>query len=278
MKKSIRRVLLIVLLLTCVFLYRSFANTDCSNKNIKNSDSGIVLCTWNLAHYYAYGSAKNVIDGAIYDSKLKAFREVVYDSIRADVLSLNEYSQGFGVDKKGVLRPSADVLFNRYRTKYEGGAVKKGVGHNAVYSNVGTKRIKKKVFQYNKTTKYKNSYDYYYVTADINIDGEKVKFVCVYLIHSSKDPSLVQGQIAELIELFKNERRVVMSGDFNTSNYSKFKRAGYSMANDGSIVTFPKTSKPLDNIVAKGVKISDVRTVKTELSDHYPLICRLSIK
>ena len=278
MMKSIIRVLLIVFVFTCVFIFQSLAHVDRSKPDAKNNDRGIVLCTWNIAHYYAYGSAKNVIDGAIYDSKLKAFRKLIYDSICADVLSLNEYSQVFGYDKKGVMRPSADVLFNGYKTKYEGGATRRGVGHNAVYSNVNTKKLKKTAFKYIKTTKYKRLSDYYYITSDISIDGEKVILVSIYLIHSKKDPSLVQGQIAELIDLFKDEQRIVMCGDFNTSNYSKFKKAGYSMANDGSIVTFSKTSKPLDNIVAKGVKISDVRTVKTELSDHYPLICRLSIK
>lgn len=236
-----------------------------------------MLCTWNIAHYFAYGSAKNVIDGAIYEEKLKAFREIVHDSISADVISLNEFSSDFGRDTKGVLQQSAKVLLENYKTKYDGGATLKGVGHNAVFSKVKTKKFKKIVFEFIKTTRFKNSYDYYYLTSDVYIDGKKVKLVSVHLIYSKKDSGLVQGQISELIDRFKDEQRVVICGDFNTSNYSKFIKAGYSMANDGSIVTFPKTSKPLDNIVAKGVKISDVRTVKTELSDHYPLICRISI-
>ena len=69
-----------------------------------------------------------------------------------------------------------------------------------------------------------------------------------------------------------------MCGDFNTTDYSKLKIAGYSLANNGSFKTYYKEKWALDNIVAKGVKISDVRIVKTELSDHYPLICHISIK
>lgn len=276
--KYIRIIAFAVLVLICVLGYQSFALDDSKNAFTKNEDSGIVLCTWNLAHYYAYGSAKNVIDGAIYEEKLKAFRAVLYDSINADVISLNEYSTNFGVDKKGGGHQSSVVLFDNYKTKYEGGATRKGIVHNALYSNVRMREFKKQPFEFIKTTRYKKSHrDFYYLTSDVFIDEKKVKLVCVHLIHSKKAPSLVQGQITELIKSFKGEERVVICGDFNTSNYSKFKIAGYTLANDGSIVTFYKSFKPLDNIVTKGVRISEVRTVKTELSDHYPLVCRLSI-
>jgi endonuclease/exonuclease/phosphatase family metal-dependent hydrolase len=240
--------------------------------------SEFVLCTWNIAHYYAYGSSKKVIDGAIYDSKLKEFREVLYDSINADLISLNEYSPIFGTDKDGVEHLSSNILFDGYNSWIEGGATKKGTGHNAIYSNVRMGNFKKHEFDYIKTTKYKDSHDdYYYISADMFVGEKLVKFVCLYLIYSTKDASLVQNQIAELIEKYKNEKRVVICGDFNTSNYSKFKKAGYSLANDGSIITFYKKSKPLDNVAAKGVKISDVHTVNTTLSDHYPLVCKITV-
>lgn len=249
-----------------------------AKKNMTKPEGGIVLCTWNIAHYFAYGSAKNVIDGQIFDSKLKEFREILYDSINADIVSLNEYSTDFGFDKDSISHSSADVLFDRYNTKFDGGATKSGVGHNAIFTNLKSSKFKKKIFKYNRTTKYKRSYDYYYLTSDININEEKVKFVCVYLIHSTTDPSLVQGQIEELIDRFKDEPRVIICGDFNTGNFSKFKKSGYTLANDGSIATYYKTSMPLDNIAAKGVRISNVRIVKTELSDHYPLICNISLE
>lgn len=276
--KYIRIIAFGVLALICVLGYQSFALDNSKNVFAKNEDSSIVLCTWNIAHYYAYGSAKNVIDGAIYEEKLKAFRAVLYDSINADIITLNEYSSNFGVDKMRVAHKSAAVLFDKYETKYEGGTTRKGIVHNAMYSNVRVREFKNQPFEFIKTTKYKKSHrGFCYLASNVYIDGKKVKLVCVHLIYSKKDPSLVQGQISELIEAFKGEERVVICGDFNTSNYSKFKKAGYTLANDGSIVTFYKTSKPLDNIITKGVRISEVRTVKTELSDHYPLVCRLSI-
>ena len=281
MNLSMRKFVVTLVLVVCAgVLYASLypnssPQTKVSNKKVKKS--GIVLCTWNVAHYFAYGSARNVIDGPIYKSKLKSFREIIYDSIKADLISLNEYSIVFGMDEDSIKHLSSDVLFDGYNTWIEGGSTKHGVGNNAIYSNARMGNFQKHEFDYNKTRKSENSHDYYYLSSDLYIDRVPVKFVGVYLIHSKKDPSLVQNQIAELIEKFKDEKRIVMCGDFNTSNYSKFKKAGYSLANDGSIITFYKTSKSLDNVVAKGVRISDVRTVKTELSDHYPLVCRLSI-
>lgn len=277
-----RKIIIMLVLVVCAGgLYASLVpsnspKTKLSNKYVEKSE--IVLCTWNIAHYYAYGSSKKVIDGSIYESKLKEFREVIYDSINADLISLNEYSPVFGIDKDGGEHLSSNILFDGYNSWIEGGATKKGTGHNAIYSNVRMGNYQKHEFDYIKTTKYKESHnDYYYLSADMFVGGELVKFICVYLIYSTKDASLVQNQIAELIEKYKNEKRVVICGDFNTRNYSKLKKAGYSLANDGSIITFYKTSKPLDNVVAKGVKISNVHTVNTKLSDHYPLVCKISI-
>jgi endonuclease/exonuclease/phosphatase family metal-dependent hydrolase len=272
-------VLLLAILGTyCLFCSTSLVVNERGQVRAKRQQkSNIVLCTWNVAHYYAYGSSKKIIDGPIYESKLKEFREIVYDSINADLISLNEYSTVFGIYNDSVRHLASEVLFDGYNTWIEGGLTKHRVGHNAIYSNVRMGNFQKHEFEYNKTTNHKNSYDYYYLSSDLYIDRVPVKFIGVYLVSSRKDPSLVQNQIVELIEKFKDEKRVVMCGDFNTKNYSKFKKAGYKLANDGSIVTFYKKSAPLDNIVTKGVKISDVRVVKTELSDHYPLVCSLSI-
>ena len=277
-----RKFTVILVLSICVWggyaSMRSENGPGANSSQNKSKKSEIVLCTWNLAHYFAYGTWKSVIDGPIYDSKLKSFREIVYDSIHADLISLNEYSSLFGIDKDSVKHMSSEVLFDGYNSWIEGGATKKGVGHNAIYSNVRMGNFQKHIFEYNKTTKYVSSHDYYYISADMFVGGQLVKFVCVYLIYATKDTSLVQNQIAELIEKYKDEKRVVMCGDFNTTDYSKLKIAGYSLANNGSFKTYYKEKWALDNIVAKGVKISDVRIVKTELSDHYPLICHISIK
>lgn len=45
-----------------------------------------------------------------------------------------------------------------------------------------------------------------------------------------------------------------------------------------TFLTFPSKRTSLDNIAVKGLEISDVRMVKTKLSDHYPLVCRISLE
>ena len=71
---------------------------------------------------------------------------------------------------------------------------------------------------------------------------------------------------------------MIVCGDWNTEIYSLLKNAGYALANDGSLKTFPSKGYALDNIAVKGLEISDVRMIKTDLSDHYPLVCRISLK
>lgn len=69
-----------------------------------------------------------------------------------------------------------------------------------------------------------------------------------------------------------------MCGDWNTTNYIFLKKAGYSLANDGSMKTIPYSSTVLDNIAVRGLKIENVNMIETKLSDHNSLVCELIIK
>jgi endonuclease/exonuclease/phosphatase (EEP) superfamily protein YafD len=114
------------------------------------------------------------------------------------------------------------------------------------------------------------------VCGDLYVNGVVVKLICAHTTSSAI--KICRAQINELIQKFEKNERVIMCGDWNTTNFSQFKKAGYSMANDGTKITYPSKSYALDNIVAKGVEITDVKVVKTDLSDHYPLVCRITIK
>ena len=89
---------------------------------------------------------------------------------------------------------------------------------------------------------------------------------------------MCQEEISELINKYKDCDRVIMCGDWNTTDFSQFRKAGYSLANNGTLFTYPYKSYPLDNIIVKGLRISDVKMIKTDLSDHYPLVCTVSVK
>ena len=116
---------------------------------------------------------------------------------------------------------------------------------------------------------------YYYILTDISIGGKKVKLVCTHLIANAG--KIRQDQINELINVCEQYEKIIICGDMNTWNYSKFKEAGYTFANDGTIVTWPTKSYALDNIFVKGLKMSNVRIIKTDLSDHYAIVCSISL-
>ena len=119
----------------------------------------------------------------------------------------------------------------------------------------------------------------YYYESDLYIQGKKVKLVFFHLLFSNKVEEVYQQrQIQELIKRYSTTERVILCGDWNTETYTALMDAGYELANDGLLKTFPGNAEALDNVAVKGLKIIDVRMIKTSLSDHYPLICRLSLK
>lgn len=97
------------------------------------------------------------------------------------------------------------------------------------------------------------------------------------------DPDTVnKAQIKELISVLASEERVVIVGDFNCHRFEDFdifKDAGYTLGNDGSFATFPtgKNNRALDNIIVKGLKVSDVCVHPTSLSDHNALSADVSL-
>ena len=261
------------------------ANGVYSNESpIEPSKKEFVLCTWNLAYYYAYDtvprfSNKSNIDAPIYSSKLQRLREVIYEKIKPDVIALNEYSSVYGIDSTGIERKAVDVLFDGFTTWFEGGATDRGAS-NAIFGNIRMGNFSKSLFDclYGDNRKFENSYDRYYVTGDIVLDGNLIKLVSVHLGFGIE--GMLEAQIEELIDKFKNYERVIICGDFNTNskaNISKFVSAGYVCGNNGKFRTFYKKSLALDNIFVKGLKINNMQMIDTRLSDHCPLFCTISL-
>lgn len=249
---------------------------DRTYNNLRESAQGIVLSTWNIGHFANGKKNHSLINVRDYYVKVKELRAVLEDSIGADVLCINEYSAVLGIDSDLKKRETKRVLLNKYTTKKEGRLM--GFSCNSIFSNLRLKNVKE--YQFNSSLPFlketPRAANYYYLCSDLYINGEKVKLICAHTTSSAY--KICRAQINELIQKFEAYDKVIMCGDWNTANFSQFKNSGYSMANDGSIVTYPSKSYALDNIVVKGLIISDVRVVKTDLSDHYPLVCRISIK
>ena len=246
--------------------------------NIKKKVT-IKLATWNIGHFSLGSKPYSTIDSTSFQLKSRKYKDFIDNTIQADVIGINEYSRLFYEDEKNQILAKS-ILFDRFRDQIEGPLI--SYTCNSVFSNVKLKRSRIVYFESNKyftkDPKISNRKTYY-IESEFPLCGEKVTLVCVHMLFSRKYPNEVQQRlIKELVSTYANSDRVIIIGDFNTWDLHQFKKDGYVIANDGSIVTYPSKKNPLDNIVAKGINISNVYAIETELSDHYPLVCEISIK
>jgi endonuclease/exonuclease/phosphatase family metal-dependent hydrolase len=244
----------------------------------------IIVCTYNIGHFSLGASQNSTISSANYLSKLNLFRTLIYDTINPKIIGLQEYSKVFGFGTDGVPKQAIDVLFDDLSVFYEG--VQRRYSCNALYSNTYLKNIQINEFECNQDadvthTTAIEATDYYYLSADLYMEGRLVKFVSTHLVFDNNRPSVLQlAQINELVSKYAGHNRVLMIGDWNVyaqSDFDPFVAAGYTLANDGTIITYPGGSKALDNIVVKGLTITNVQAVASDLSDHYPLLATISL-
>jgi endonuclease/exonuclease/phosphatase (EEP) superfamily protein YafD len=158
---------------------------------------------------------------------------------------------------------------------------------NALFSNLKILDNEEDKFYYSisqksvKADERTSNRENYFLESEFVWKGIVIKIVCVHVLFSRKVSGVYQqAQIRELIDRYSHYERVIICGDWNTgnNNYKLLQEAGFTLANDGKIVTYPSKNYPLDNIAVKGLKISDVRAVETDLSDHYPLVCKISLE
>lgn len=247
-------------------------------KPVKKNGNSIRLATWNIGHFSMGSKPYSTIDSASVQQKSRKYKDFIEKTINADIIGINEYSNYFFEDKENQIL-TRSILFDGYRDQMEGPLILYTC--NSLFSNVKCKRNKAVYFESNRSfTKDSKiaSRKTYYIESELSLCGEKVILVCVHVLFSRKYPNEVQqNQIKELMDTYANTDRVIIIGDFNTGDLHQFKKNGFVIANDGSIVTYPSKKYALDNIVAKGIDISNVYTIETELSDHFPLVCEISI-
>jgi len=208
------------------------------------------------------------------------------DSVDADVVGITAYSEDFTTN--GSIKAST-ALFKGYE-KSVGPA--KGDVCNAIFFKAAkaSKIEEKDVF-------FESHFeDTYYKAVKLNVLGAPVWFVQThldsntYLAGHHKDR---EEQMKKLIEDFGDESHVVIAGDFRVGvrvpgkrcfpapeEYKVFEEAGFELVNLFGTGTYPVESpiQPLDNIIVKGVGISEVRFLDADhLSDHLAISCKLSI-
>ncbi len=257
------------------FIFTLSSGCAISKTELSRKNEEIKVATWNIGHFSEGKKYYSTIQPSEYKHKLASFRSLFYDSISADVLCINEYEEIFCKDSTGESIMTEEAILDGFRVSRE--VTKSNYVCNAIFSNKKLKHVKKCDFMYNMTAKkdMPRIIWHYYMIADITVAGEKVKLINTHLVN--RNYKHCQNQIKELISICIKDERVIICGDFNTTDFSQFKKSGYLLANDGSMVTFPGKSYVLDNVIVKGLKISDVRVIKSSLSDHYPLVCRISL-
>ena len=245
----------------------------------------IIVMQWNIGHFSRGKHPNSSISDIDYNNKVKEYRQLL-NNVSADVIALCEYSVLFA---NTTMHPScyADtLLFSDYTNRFIGNNGRiRNYSLNAIMSKRGLLLPATIEYKANQSatishTSAIKATDYYYNKTAIELCGHEVTLINTHLAFDTNNPDVAINQIIELIDALSGEEYVIICGDFNTvaSSYELFKEAGYSLANEGDIGTFPSSSRvsPLDNIITKGLIIHNIFVVKSPLSDHYPIVCTIT--
>ena len=243
------------------------------------------VASWNIGHYSMGGSKNTKLTDDQYATE-KAKYDAYIDSLGADILILNEYSKMF------TPKNAARYLFLDYGCPFEG--EQRNYSCNALYAKLPLKNVTLREFACNTpdtvlhTTVIKAT-DYYCITGELTVDGKTVTIVGLHLAFNDNlhpNDTVCTAQMDELIATFANTERVVILGDWNAYNaeyYERFAEAGYTVANDGSYLTCTGSRTgglewPVDNIIVKGVTMTDFHEVNTSLSDHIAVVATITLE
>lgn len=109
--------------------------------------------------------------------------------------------------------------------------------------------------------------------AKIDVDGEPLNFLNTHIEHKSDEQRGIQ--FAQINEFLKGLDGFVLTGDFNTDNFSEFDVIeGKNLVNNSKsyFPTFPAHKRAIDNIVVSdGFSYSDAAMAETGHSDHHML-------
>ena len=248
------------------------------------------ILTWNIGHFSLGREINSKIANLGFTAK--EYKDHI-NSINADVVSLNEYSKMFTSSEA-----ARNSIFGDYSYAYEG--VQNSYTCNAVFArnNILSNSQSHYFDCYTAAGIINDPYNdepthHYYITSDLNVNGQTVKLVNVHLHYSDNPQTLAIEAINELVDVFSGYDRVIIMGDCNITydKFRYFKDAGYSVANtDDRLATYGpcQGSKyyvdiaegygSYDNIIYKGVTVSDFALGGTKLSDHYGLYCSISVE
>ena len=271
--------------------YRSYIPSDVtfSKSGNTHNDNSVRIATWNIGHFCLGSYTYSTIDSLGFTAR--EYRDFI-NAIDADVVSLNEYSADF---TSGVT--ARDAIFSDYPTAFIG--EQNRYTCNAIFARSGL--LSNPQIHYfdcyrtaTTTDQTDQPTDHYYITSDLNINGQTVKFVNVHILYTDEPQDLAVEAINELIDVFESYDKVILLGDCNVTygRFQIFRDAGYGIAQtdewlatygpcQGSTKYYVDKSEgygSYDNIIYKGVNISNFALGGAKLSDHYALYCDVTVE
>ena len=232
------------------------------------------VATWNIGHL-DMGLSPNSRIPARDAEKWKTDYHAFLNPLDARIMMVEEYNPDF--DKERTIR-ARDAIFGGYTHQFE------GLGRNGHVNSLflkdcvcGTNEIYAYSYRYQNT-------NFHFVRADI--DGLETLVVATHLEPDwpTNHVTMRAQQMHELLEAVGDAPRVIIAGDLNIDSAAELKPfadAGFEMANDGTLSTWPswkpRPNNGIDNVIVKGFSISNVRVLtNARLSDHCLLVCSLT--
>ena len=247
------------------------------------------IATWNIGHFCLGSYTYSTIDTLGFTAK--EYKDFI-NAINADVVSLNEYSAEFksNVAARNAIFSDYPIAHIGEQNQYTCNAI---FARNGLLSNIESPNY----FDCYRTApindKKDKPMDHYYITSDLTINGQTVKFVNVHILYDEKSPELAEAAISELITAFADYDRVIILGDCNVTydKFQIFETAGYGIAQtDKWLATYGPCQGSekyyedklggygsYDNIIYKGVNVSNFALGGSKLSDHYALYCDITV-
>jgi len=224
-----------------------------------------LFAQWNVGGFCL---GQDGAKGGATASRAEAFRRQVA-ALDADFIGLCEYAPDFGMGGT----PASTAAFDGYVHAAVGPRL--GANGNALLSrHVPFSEMRIHHFA-------NRSQKRYCTMCEAVVGGAKTVLAQTHL---DLDETNRRTQLAELLRLFGDCPRVILSGDFNEAKveeFSPFKRAGFTMANDGRLFTHRRRNTvytpAIDNVLVKGFEVLSARTADDSmlLSDHRILLCRM---
>lgn len=269
--------------------YNAFVYERLNKLENEQNFNKFTIAEWNIGHFSNGASPVTHIDATNYDEKLVAFRQLI-NEVSPDVIFIPEYSAIFA-NVSGTQIAAANVLFQNYADSFIGSQIRYSC--NAMFSNIKIEGLSDVDYECNQDAVITDpatieATDYRYMHGTFYLGDKLVHIIGTHCAFDMNSADIETDQYDELLNLTANYEHVIIIGDMNavhsSGEFDRFINAGFKTANHGylgDINTYTGATnvpnKAIDNIMVKGLNITNIRTKQTDLSDHDVIFCDLSV-